>query len=508
MFLSRSQKAPGSESGGICENSITFWQEFLQEPKTKSLIPEGYPKVGCVPISKPISKTKTPIDPILNVLPLHEINEYKPATWGPQAITNSFYKHTAKHAIYLPPHDFPDLCKKVDHYWKRHFHYLNDTRVVNIMATEKNLDSTPGYPKMVAYDSERDFLEANGWGPYHATIKQIMQGENPTPLWYVFLKSEILKQEKIKNSDIRQIICPDPIVSRIGCMLDQHQNQIMKNNTEAGYGQCGWSPFQNGFRRRCMRLKSKNNNNYIEMDWTRFDGTIPIWLLAHIRRMRWNFINKKHRKRWQKLADWYNWHLLHRFQLLQNGEITYVEAGNPSGQISTTMDNNMVNVWLQYYEYFYLGGTEEELKYFDTIVYGDDRLTTLRTLPHNYAERVIKMYEQHFGMWVKPENVKIQDTLVGLSFCGNTINTNYDPIPQRINKLWASLITPVKRLPNPDALHCKLLCFQLLMYNCGDHPFKEYLEIALSRSSRYCSPELPARFTEEQMETIWRGGPK
>ena len=88
-----------------------------------------------------------------------------------------------------------------------------------------------------------DYLGERGYQDYIKQLDAIYSGERPDVLWYLFLKKEILKVEKVEQSDIRQIVCSDPIFARIGCHFEEDQNVRMKNHTKTRSGQCGWSPF-------------------------------------------------------------------------------------------------------------------------------------------------------------------------------------------------------------------------------------------------------------------------
>nr|QXV86415.1 RNA-dependent RNA polymerase [Mamastrovirus sp.] len=393
--------------------------------------------------------------------------------------------------------------------WYDHFSFLFDTRVVHITATEKNLDSTPAYPKMVDYPSERSFLEEVGWGPYCHEFSRIDAGATPRVLWYLFLKKEILKQDKIDSNDIRQILCADPIYARIGACFEQHQNQLMKASTHESSGQCGWTPFYGGFVSLMQRMCAKPGY-FIEFDWTRFDGTIPMKLFQHIKCMRFKLLNQKQRKRYRHVYNWYVYNLLNRYTLLPSGEVTIQNRGNPSGQISTTMDNNLINYWLQCFEFGFFFGCDKDLfETFDTIVYGDDRLTRFPYIPENYVDRVVAMYKDIFGMWVKPEKIKISQTPIGLTFCGFVIGEHFNPQPAQPFKLMAGLIKPSSVLPDLESLHGKLLSYQILLHYCDDeHPFKQYIEKCLAITSKLVGKKWPRRFTREQLEYLWRGGPK
>lgn len=479
-------------------------------PAKRSLVPPNFPVIANLPIHRQICDLDVPDDPLVRLLPTGAPTahvEYGPTTWGRRAYAKSFEKF-----FYAEPSDFfklyPDSVKFADRALLTHYSFLRDSRVMHLTATEKNLDSTTAVPKSEHWQTERDYLEANGWGPYVREFARIDRGARPRVLWYLFLKKEILKREKIKDADIRQIVCSDPIYARIGAALEQDQNNRMKRSTHFSSGQCGWTPFRGGFEARCRRLASKPGT-FIELDWTRFDGTIPMPLLLHIKSLRWRLMNLSHRQRYRHIYSWYCKNIAKRYVCLPSGEITIQRRGNPSGQISTTMDNNMVNYWLQAFEYHYMGCDLTLWCDYDTLVYGDDRLSRHPCIPPDYKERVVAMYKDVFGMWVKPEKVKISPRLEGLSFCGFTIGENYVPVPSAPYKLLAGLVTPCKDVPDLDSFHGKLLCYQILAHYLDDeHPFKHYINRCLAVVFPHTSGQLPKYFTGEQLDRLWRGGPK
>lgn len=486
---------------------------------TRDLIPPDHPREGWIPIDRPIKDLKIPKDPLCGLLPKWSGHlNYAPATWDERAYIKSFEKFT-----YAP--GCPDIKGTYPKEWefavwavKREYSFLRGSVMIPITLTEKNLDSTPAFPKAIYYKTEEAYVKEWGFEKYIEQLERVKDGWRPTPLWYLFLKKEILKRKKVEDSDIRQILCSDPAYARIGLTFEQDQNARMKNQTRKHFGQCGWSPFEGGWNHLMERL-TREGNTYIEMDWSRFDGTIPNEVFHATKDIRFSFLAKEYRtKKNRDIYKWYCSHLTNRMVLLPSGEVTKQINGNPSGQVSTTMDNNMVNTFLQAFEFMYINGltidqAKELWPRYDTIVYGDDRITSSPLVPSDYSERVIQMYHDIFGMWVKPENVKISDSVVGLSFCGFTdvVDTNIHlPVPSNCEKLVASLVTPVKKLPNLEALAGKVTSFKVLFHNLpDDDPAKQFVlacEHSINKHLRAREID-PVNFTHEMLDYLWRGGP-
>lgn len=467
-----------------------------------------------------MSDWNEPIDDLLNLLPpISDPLDYTPAVWGPEAYRRSFEKfHYAEpcEAIAVRyPREWTFAMKVL----RREYDFLVDSVMVDITSTHKNSDSTPGFPKFLRWPTEADYLAERGYCDYIVELNRVMSGARPRVLWYLFLKKEVLKTSKVNESDIRQIVCADPIYARIGCVFEEHQNQLMKERTATRMGQCGWSPFFGGFTRRIERLISHGNHCYVEFDWTRFDGTIPREVFHAVKTFRFSCLHPTYRTRenWE-VYMWYLSNLYERYVLLPSGEVTIQRRGNPSGQVSTTMDNNMVNVFLQAFEYAYMwpDKTMDELcddwTLCDSLVYGDDRLSTYPSLPDDYIPRVVAMYKDVFGMWVKEEKVKVASTPIGLTFCGFQVTSDLLPVPQACAKLLAALVKPVKKLQDLDALYGKLLCYRILSHNLDDdHDFKRYVLVALdvlARHIRSKGGEEPFYLTDRMLDVLWRGGPK
>ncbi|ACN88707.1 non-structural polyprotein 1AB, partial [Mamastrovirus 19] len=501
---------------------LDAWKDDLDLP-TRKVVPEGFPVIGNININRPISDWSCPKDPLLGLLPRAPsyVPIHAPTVWGYDAYAKSFEKF-----FYAEP----DECISVTYarFWDfanraliKEYGYLSGSHIIGITATVKNVESTPGYPKFKYWKTESEYLEERGYQDYVTQYQDICEGHRPDVLWYLFLKKEILKTEKIEKSDIRQIVCPDPIYARIGAMFEQDQNNRMKSMTRWRQGQCRWSPFEGGFDAVLRRIE-RVGNKYVEFDWTRYDGTIPVEVFRHIKNFRFSLLDKSYRTETNRMVyDWYVSQLCYRYVLMPSGEVTIQDRGNPSGQISTTMDNNMINTFLQAFEFAYVNGSlDDELLWklwceSDSIIYGDDRLSSLSLIPDDYVELVVQMYKDVFGMWVKPENVKIFDTLSGVSFCGFTSVLSdgmYLPVPTDAWKFITSTLKPVKALPDFDALVGKILSFQILTHNLpDDDPVKIWFDeahAALSLHSTVDGGEPIPTITREMRDFLWRGGPK
>nr|QKN88808.1 MAG: RNA-dependent RNA polymerase [Astroviridae sp.] len=455
-------------------------------------------------------------DPLLNLVEKYEQHEYVSSTWGPEAYTKMFEKFY---------YSMPDqIEEKYQHLWDfatsvvlKEYGYMQDSVVTPIISTTKNMDSTPAFPKFLKYSTERDYVENNGWMEY-VKIWNTNPDELKRVLWWTFLKNETLKEEKVKNNDIRMIMCTDPVFTRYGAAFEEHQNNLMKERTETHQAQVGWSPFYGGLNQRLDRLS--RFPNYKEIDWTRFDGTIPLEVFRHIKNIRFFFLSETYKTPENRARyKWYTHNLMYKVTLLPTGEVTLISRGNPSGQISTTTDNNMINTFLTAFEvaYFYYERTgkvptvRDYYQNVDSICYGDDRLLSVSDDFNYDATRLPEMYKTIFGMWVKPSNIKESRCLEGLSFCGLTIIkalSNYYGVPN-VNKILSTLEHPVRKLPDVTALWGKLISLRILCEFAPEYT-KDFLDSQILRVKEFCQkeniqlPEVGKFF----FKTIWLGGPK
>nr|WPR17461.1 MAG: nonstructural protein [Avian astrovirus 4] len=495
---------------------IFDWNKYVHKNYERITVPEPYPILGHIKVDKMVERVKTIKDPLLGLISTWDQDEYSAAKWTKEAYTKMFEKFTyAKPAKIAETYeDLWDFATKMvlDEY-----SYMQNATILDITSTTKNMESTPAFPKMQLYDTEAAYIATEGWSEYRDLWNNPKRGR---VLWWTFLKNEIIKNEKIRSNDIRMIMCTDPCFTRFGAAFDQHQNEMMKLRTETNQAQVGWTPFFGGLNKRLQRLSSKGDT-FVELDWTRFDGTIPVELFSHIKAIRWFFHAERLKTPENKERyDWYVENLINKITLLPTGEITLIRGGNPSGQISTTTDNNMVNTFLTAFEIGYMfkkkyGRAPTVLEYrsnVDSICYGDDRVLAYNSSWIDYnVNDVPGMYREIFGMWVKPEKIKKSSKLEGLSFCGMVFvqhKGEFFGVPT-VNKILASLEEPTRKLPDIQSLWGKLTSLRILT-EYSSQEVNDFLEEQIQRVREYAQtenielPEVPSYF----YRSVWTGGPK
>nr|AVM87501.1 ORF1b [Wenling rattails astrovirus 3] len=395
----------------------------------------------------PVKATKNvPKAGISAVLGLVDDTIYGPSHWTTEAYKNIFEKFN-----YADANDTP--LTEAQEVLYHEYDYMVGRGITSFIDVDKNTDSHPGYPGRYLYEKETDLIADLGLEEYHH-FKSCFECSASNPLWYGFLKSETMKKEKIEREDIRLIACAPAQYTRLGATYEMSSNNALKRRTKKKQAQIGWRPVEGGFDAAMKRFDACEW--MMEMDWTRYDGTLPAKVWDAVNQFRVNALAASPREK--ALYEKYRRSLSDRATVLATGDIVKMTKGNPSGQYSTSVDNCMCQTLLTFYETrdwieHVTGETPTVQQVFDshvTISYGDDRLTGW-TKTGDFAhifppdrEWLVKYYKDMFGMWVKPENIRIQRERIGLSFCGMTVSRGhkgYVPI-FRGAKLLSALVTP------------------------------------------------------------------
>nr|AVM87153.1 ORF1b [Wenling rattails astrovirus 4] len=410
----------------------------------------------------PVKATKNAPKPgISAVLGLVDETNYGPSHWTTEAYNNIFEKFN-----YADAND--EQLLEAQEVLFHEYDYMVGRGVVSFIDVDKNADSHPGYPARYIYEKEAEMIAEMGLEEYEH-FKVCFEKSDYNPLWYGFLKSETMKREKIDRQDIRLIACAPAQYTRLGATYEMKPNCALKRRTNTKQAQVGWRPIEGGFNRVIKRFDQCTW--MMEMDWTRYDGTIPTKVWDAVNQYRIAAIATTPRER--KIYAKYRASLSDRMTVLPTGDLVHMTKGNPSGQYSTSVDNCMCQTLLTFYEtrdwiIHSTGETPTVKQVFDshvTVSYGDDRLTGW-TDHGDYAycfpptkDWLVNYYKTKFGMWVKPENIRIQQERVGLSFCGMTVkegNNGYVPI-FRSPKLLSALATPSREVATLEELEAKVV---------------------------------------------------
>lgn len=214
---------------------LEAWKVDLELPE-RIVVPNDFPVIGNIRIDRPVVDNKRPRDPLLGLLPRPPdyVPAHAPTVWGRGAYAKSFEKFKYATPCSSIKDEFPREWQFASRALLREYGFLKNTHIIDITSTVKNAESTPAYPKFKYWKTEEEYLNDRGFRDYVRQYNSILDGERPDVLWYLFLKKEILKKEKIYDEDIRQIVCADPIYARIGAMFEQDQNNRMKEMTCGG----------------------------------------------------------------------------------------------------------------------------------------------------------------------------------------------------------------------------------------------------------------------------------
>lgn len=392
-------------------------------------------------------------------------SEYVPSVWDSRAYSRIFEKFSARQV----KKDLPSEIHRVAlEKLLLEMEPMGGAQVKSYEETTANAKSNPGYPWREQFETEEDVRSEYGFKPVYD-----LANSRSRPLWYSFLKKEMLKKSKVETNDIRMILCPPWTFKRIQASFDEDQNERMKKHTLVNECQVGWCPVRRGLDIRLRSLAS-GRDRFVTVDYTRYDGTIPPFVFTMVRKLRADLLDLDDDQR--DLLEWVNWNLLDKVVLLANGRVVKVSKGNPSGQVSTSIDNCLVNTYItaacNAMWYWCQTGkvptTYELNEWHDQLVYGDDRIgaynSTMCEPPT--SDFVINFFSDYFGMWVKPENVVISNKLNGLEFCGMV--THYDVKTEtwvgiyRTEKIKAAIATPVKPAESMEILKAKLASAKVL----------------------------------------------
>nr|AVM87138.1 ORF1b [Wenling banjofish astrovirus] len=407
--------------------------------------------------------------------------EYDPPYWGPIAYRNVFDKHHVNDD-YTGPTDQKSII------------YAN-SKIISILrgahatfapldATTKPTDSNPGFPYLTRFQSEQELIDS-GNVDYERVFDHLKH--SPTrPLYYVFLKNELLKPDKIENQEIRAIYVMPADLCRTGFRFDQYLNDYLKNEAPFNGVGVGLSGLGDGPQAFATHLGKKKF--YYESDYKRYDGTVPSELMYHIRWLRTFGYDDLTREQFNQLEN-YSIDLVEKMLVNPFGDVAIVNKGNPSGQPSTSIDNCLINLWLTNYVYHHLYG-EEVAEQMNILTYGDDRIISTDYEPDPHKEDLV--LQTQFGMTIPPSSAIVSNKLEGLSFCGFRFRrskshwvADYKP-----DRILSGLRYPPNKVKDLEELYMRYLSAAILF---AFSPVFDRIYTILKRLSRDTGSLLPHR---------------
>lgn len=442
-------------------------------------------------------------------LGLKNDTQYVPSYWDDRCYSLALEKYVYGKAQQLTAEDH----EYIDYALEREYGHTYGSRPIPIVDTEKNLDSHPGFPIKKHHKHEREFFEEEGLAPYYHCMDHL-KNDDLEIFWYSFPKNEIMKESKASIGDVRFIQCAPCTYTRVGAAYETMANNSCKERTWTNQCQVGWNPLCGGVNAYLQRFNPCKQ--FMEMDWTRYDGTIPVEIFQKVSDFRVSMMDLTP----DELIVYKNYrkHLINRKTIFTDGSVVEITKGNPSGQFSTSIDNCMFQtcfIQLETRDYHRSIGIEltpEEC--YNTTVgmsYGDDRLTGYKDIGYGCnaptEEWLPAYYKEKFGMWVKPENIKVQTTLVGLSFCGFTIHRSMNSnqfIPlYKTDKIYASLSDPANPSADFETLENKINSALILTsFDEGSHASR------IRAAAVHLNKTTGKKFFDSKLTKTMLGGPK
>nr|AVM87190.1 ORF1ab [Guangxi changeable lizard astrovirus] len=386
-------------------------------------------------------------------------NNYKPSSW----CADAFARTLDKHSFAIPSRQIDPTA------WSKATQYIWDVLAAAgsyhfEVSPSKPSDTSPGYPFILPrgtwnptkgnyYSSDQLY---DDWPTIFPDVEVDVEG-GLSPYYYVFLKKEQLTRQKVEDGDIRAIyVQPDPW-SRVQARFDQQCNSLLKAKCLELPLAVGFAPF---WHTDAMVRALESPNYYVEKDYKRFDGTIPATLLLLVRLLRWEFLLPQYKteQNW-KIYQQCSFSLAYKELIHPTGDVYLVSKGNPSGQMSTSVDNCLVNMFVTAYTHFVAYGS---LPY-SLMTYGDDVLQGYLVQPDSALESQI--IEQTFGMCLK-EDFRIQTTPEGLSFCGFELaylRGKWVPA-YKPNRILANIWRPVDNHDSDTVFWSKLISATLFLW--------------------------------------------
>jgi hypothetical protein len=197
------------------------------------------------------------------------------------------------------------------------------------------------------------------------------------------LKEELRAREKIISKSTRLFIAAPCEHTLSGIRLFHDQNKKLIRSALSTFSAVGMNKYQLGWHKLQIRLSRFPNNE--SLDTKNFDGSIIKEILWHMAHFRFSMLAKRYQTFENRLRI-YNWYyqLINSIIVLPDGSVVIKEDGMPSGVLTTSSDDTIINFIYIVFAYLYNGGPVDYQFFVDNFMaalFGDDNL-------NNYSNEI------------------------------------------------------------------------------------------------------------------------
>jgi len=224
--------------------------------------------------------------------------------------------------------------------------YLCDSKVYSLDTVMEWLRpmKSSGYPYTLKYPFKYDYYQSDDFQFYATYWSKLSTTDYVHSLCSVTIKEEVRPIEKIKNGDVRTIVSMDVNHVLAHSQLCLHQNQRLVNTNMMHSSALGLNILQGGFHKAALKLSKFGPRSVLELDGKKFDSRFRAYCFDKIRDFRFKMLSPGFRtpENFRRLFNLYK-ELSSAPLVNVDGFVFDRDAGNPSGQASTTPDNTFKN---------------------------------------------------------------------------------------------------------------------------------------------------------------------
>jgi hypothetical protein len=296
-------------------------------------------------------------------------NDYYPAQFVYQFLINDFEKF--RHCYTWAPD--PEKLEMTNRVYNRIFAPFDNSSTLEFDEAVLKCDRSRacGFPFDQLYASRGEFIDSE-LDLLRNIVYQILETGKckyffngkwyDKVYWKTSPKEEIRPMEKLANPDdtknkIRTFMCCDMVMYVIGLMLysKQNDNMLLMANMDH-WSFVGGTMFYNGWHRLAMILKRNLDEQFACYDVQHMEASLNDYIQEVIYDSRDAGIQG-----FENLKQFYRENLMYSWIIDVDGNLILKTGKNPSGALTTLIDNTKALVWVNLYCFSKLCNSEEEL---------------------------------------------------------------------------------------------------------------------------------------------------